>query len=342
MKLKHFIGILMLLCTVAIGGIFSAWDYLTPPAPAESGLSLSTGAFRFGMLYITEISGNASKTGDLTVNVTSDGAATLTLYNSTNVTYYYNTAETSGVECTVSNIAQGDSVAPSSYCTLSLSFSGAGDILLRFVIDPNDIEDVVANTALDRFADILNDPANYQTLEDGMNNRDGGWNKSSAVTYIGNVLGASNSDSEILGGLFGDDVMSMDLDGDGTVEPITMMIKREDLDSNAGTGDSYTYTSSSWGNTQENTVNGAEMTLYITAQSFDNVRNGDSIVVYAATFTKYSGESEWFELVSLTKGTADANNYNGSLWGDTNSFNTDTWRSDDGKTIEELVLAALS
>ena len=32
---------------------------------------------------------------------------------------------------------------------------------------------------------------------------------------------------------------------------------------------------------------------------------------------------------------ANANNYSG--YGSANSFNTDTWKSDDGKTIEELV-----
>lgn len=131
--------------------------------------------------------------------------------------------------------------------------------------------------------------------------------------------------------LFGDEFMSMDLDGDGNAEPITMMIKRENLDNNTLTGDSYTYTS--WG--REYVVNGVEMTLYITSENLDNVSSGKSVVVYAASFTKLPDSTTWTDLVPLTKGKANANNYSG--YGSANSFNTDTWVSDDGKTIEELI-----
>ena len=115
-----------------------------------------------------------------------------------------------------------------------------------------------------------------------------------------------------------------------------MMIKREDLDGDTTTGDSYTYSTSSWwGGSEETTVDGAEMTLYITSADLSNVSNGRSVVVYAAAFTKLPGSDTWTELVPLTKGAADANNYGG--YGNANSFNTDTWLSDTGKNIEELV-----
>jgi hypothetical protein len=68
------------------------------------------------------------------------------------------------------------------------------------------------------------------------------------------------------------------------------------------------------------------------------VSSGQDVVVYAATFTKLPGATEWTELVPLTKGKADANNYGG--WGSANSFNTDTWVSDGGKTINTLVAEA--
>ena len=162
-----------------------------------------------------------------------------------------------------------------------------------------------------------------------------GWNKASAVTYIGNVDGSNSGDSNTIGNLFGSEFMTMDLDGDGKKEPITMMIKRLDLDNNVYTGDEYTYTNLG----RNYTVHGAEMTLYITSQDLSSVRNGAEIVVYAATFTKLPDATEWTDLVGLTKGTATANNYTG--YGNSNSFNTDTWESDSGESMEELVSKAI-
>jgi len=52
-------------------------------------------------------------------------------------------------------------------------------------------------------------------------------------------------------------------------------------------------------------------------------------------FTKLPGAEKWTELVPLTVGTANANNYGG--YGSANSFNTDTWVSTDNKTVETLV-----
>ena len=72
-----------------------------------------------------------------------------------------------------------------------------------------------------------------------------------------------------------------------------------------------------------------------TAENLDNVSSGKEVVVYAATFTKAAGSDTWKELVPLTRGTADANNYSG--YGSANSFNTDTWLSDEGKSMRQLV-----
>lgn len=207
----------------------------------------------------------------------------------------------------------------------------------RFTVDKDSIGDIVAETALDKFEEVLNNLViadSYEQLINGMDNRSG-WNKGSAITYIGNVAGADSGDSAIINTLFGEDFISMDLDGDGKTEPITMMIKREDLDGNAATGSSYTYTS--WG--RDTTVSGCEMTIYITAENLNDVGSGDSIVVYASTYTLQTGAQQWSQVVPLTKGTADANNYSGG-WGGADSFNTDTWRSENNQTIETLVLNA--
>ncbi len=356
--------LLALVCLMGIGGVWASWQYAAGPASVVNPrMAVSLQEFRYGMLYITSVSPaggsyhsvSAYRTADLdmhadiTLNSSTSSSLTLdvTFYNNTDTSFYYNKTETmswdnANIGYTISGIAQKDEIPAKTFKTISVTFAFEGnnvssadllaDLRFHFVVDKDSIGSIVARTAVDRFRDILNNVVfanSYQTLEDAMNNRSG-FNKASAVTYIGNVHGSSNTDSRVIENLFGEEFMSMDLDGDGKAEPITMMIKRENLDNNTQTGDAYTYTS--WG--RENTVYGAEMTLYITAKDLSDVSGGEPVVVYAAAFTKLEGADTWTDLVSLTKGTAEANNYGG--YGSANSFNTDTWVSDDGKTMDDL------
>ena len=360
---------LLLVCTT-VAGVFASWEYTDgPPEPVDAGMTCDMNDFRYGTLYITNISvvggsysnakpfqiSDLNMQADILLNSQTNSSVVMevTFYNNTYSSFYYNMTETvswnnDNIDYAVTGIKKQDEIAGYSYRTIQVVFSYAGssvstsallgELHFNFVVDKNSIGDIVALTAVDRFKAILNNEVSedsYQTLEDAMNNRSG-WNKASAVTYIGNVTGSSSTDSTVMQNLFGDEFMSMDLDGDGVAEPITMMIKREDLDGDTTTGDSYTYSTSSWwGGSEETTVDGAEMTLYITSADLSNVSNGRSVVVYAAAFTKLPGSDTWTELVPLTKGAADANNYGG--YGNANSFNTDTWLSDTGKNIEELV-----
>ena len=357
---------LLVLCAT-VGGVLAAWQYQDgPPEPVSAVKSVALNDFRYGLLYITRASvkggsyakANISQLGDLdiradlTLNTSADSnvVVEVTFYNNTTTSYYYDKTETVSsnneqIGFTVSGIEKGEEIPGRSYKTVEVRFAYSGgtsvaaalkELHFKFVVDKNDIADIVARTAVDRFRDILNNVAfdgSYQMLENAMNNRSG-FNKASAVTYIGNVAGSSSNDSQVIQTLFGEEFMSMDLDGDGKQEPITMMIKRENLDGNTATGDDYTYSYSSWGGSRQETVEGAEMTLYITATDLGNVSNGRSVVVYAAAFTKLEGADIWTDLVPLTKGTADANNYGG--YGSANSFNTDTWLSDTGKSMKEL------
>lgn len=362
---SRFVCVLLAVLTLfTVGGVFATWKYATQaPTPAQSSTPISVKDFTYGMFYITTVkttdgtysSAYFSKNGDVDVNcditLTNTASSSVTIavsfYNNTNVNYYYDKTETvssdnSKISYEVTGISQKDAVSPHSSKTLYVTFSYDGSVpsdksLLaqlhfKFVLDKEAIGDIVAQTAVDRFRDILNNKAystSYSDLITGMDNRSG-FNKASAITYIGNVAGSSSGDSKLIETLFGEQFMSMDLDGDGKAEPITMMIKRENLDNNVQTGADYTY--STWSGSQ--TVRGVEMTLYITSQDLDNVSSGQTVVVYAATFTKLPGATEWTDLVSLTKGTAKANNYSG--YGSANSFNTDTWVSDGGDTIKEL------
>lgn len=371
MRSRHRLVPVLLLCLLVLcataGGVLAAWQYQDgPPEPVSANKAVALNDFRYGLLYITRATvkggsyakANISQLGDLdiradlTLNASADSnvVVEVTFYNNTTTSYYYDKTETVSsnneqISFTVSGIEKGEEIPGHSYKTVEVRFAYSGgtsvaaalkELHFKFVVDKNGIADIVARTAVDRFRDILNNVAfdgSYQTLENAMNNRSG-FNKASAVTYIGNVAGSSSNDSQVIQTLFGEEFMSMDLDGDGKEEPITMMIKRENLDGNTATGDDYTYSYSSWGGSRQETVEGAEMTLYITATDLGNVSNGRSVVVYAAAFTKLEGADVWTDLVPLTKGTADANNYSG--YGSANSFNTDTWLSDTGKSMKEL------
>lgn len=359
------IALLIVLSSIAAPGIYALWYYYNEPAAIDTTVSNSLSQFEYGLIYITQIrqadpagehiSASAEKIAatdihaDINLGTTANASASykITFYNSTDTVYYYNEAQTlssndSSIAHSVTGIVQKDAVEPKTYKTLTITFTKgqvatntplSADIHFSFVVDKDSIGIIVAKTAVDRFRDILNNIAttdSYSTLETAMNNR----GNSSTVTYIGNVTGSGTNDTQIVEGLFGDEFMSMDLDGDGTSERITMMIKRENLDDNVSTGASYTY--SSW--LGKRTVHGAEMTLYITAEDV----SARSVTVYAATFTILEGSSEWVEIVPLTKGSASTNNYSSGSVGSKNSFNTDTWTSDGGKTMDELAREATS
>ena len=332
--------VLSIVLLLSIGGVYAVWTYTYPPEPAETTIPVKLSNFQYADIYIIKITpkdNGLTKTGHTTVQADVAGSASfeVTFYNGSNVSYYYKEAETlsGNAAYTVSDIAEKEEVPAGSYKPVTVTFpaGGSAEIFFHFVVDKDSIGEVVASTAVDRFRDVLNNVAfdtSYETLDTAMDNRSG-WNKASAVTYIGNVSGSDSGDSATINTLFGNEFMSMDLDGDGDAEPITMMIKREDLDDNLTTGVSYTYTSG-----REYTVNGVEMTLYITAEKLTSQR---TVTVYAVVFTKYPGETEWVELVPLTKGTATTNNYTG--FGSANSFNTDTWKSDGGQTLRQIIAA---
>lgn len=348
--------------SLSVSGVFAIWHYWGPSKSGKGLLSSSIADFEYGTVYITKVLstdgdyssvsikkvGTLNIGGEVTLNSQKGSSVTyaVTFYNSTDVSYYYNETQVVSwdndkIGYTVSGISQKDEIPAKTYRTINVTFAYAtndvseavlsSNLHFNFVVDKESIGGIVAQTAVDRFRDILNNkvaPDSYDTLENAMSDRSG-WNKASAVTYIGNVSGSNSTDSKVIETLFGEEFMSMDLDGDGKAEPITIMIKRENLDGNNSTGADYTYTS--WG--REYVVSGVEMTIYITSQNLDNVSSGQSVTVYAASFTKLPNSQEWVQLVPLTKGEADANNYDG--YGSANSFNTDTWISVDGKTIEE-------
>ena len=214
--------ILLLVICLSISGVYAIWKYYAPSDPVSEQISSSAGSFKYGTLYITDVVVNGGnytkatlkKTGDLNIsadialnsNASSSVVVAVTFYNSTDVSYYYNKTETlssnnSGIGYTVSGIEQKDEVAPKTFKTISVTFAYSdgvsalkellSEIHFNFVIDKESIGTIVAQTAVDRFRDILNNKVydgSYSDLITGMDNRSG-FNKASAITYIGNVSG---------------------------------------------------------------------------------------------------------------------------------------------------------
>ncbi len=363
--------ILLFAMLLSMGGVLAVWTYAYDPETKEGSIVANANSFKYGYIYITETktvggsyqSAESVKKSETSVdaNVKLHGEASsnavieVTFYNSTDVSYYYDTTEevtdSQNVDFSVSGIAQKDEIPSKTYKTITLTFSYnsqdtsdtnyLGTLNFKFTLDKDSIGNIVAHTITGKFEEILNGEIasdSYNQLTEAMNSRGTGYNAGSSITYIGNVAGAASDDSQAIVDLFGTDAFNMDLDGDGNTEPVTIMVKRENLDDNTATGDSYSY--QNWRG-ETITVHGNEMTIYITAESFSNTSRGDSVVVYASIFTKNPESEEWVQIVPLTKGTADANNYEGSFFGSANSFNTDTWVDENRNTVETLVRNAL-
>ncbi|MBQ8350700.1 MAG: hypothetical protein IJY20_01485 [Clostridia bacterium] len=193
-------------------------------------------------------------------------------------------------------------------------------------IDPDQTTAAVEG-ALEKFKKILNTPYEYQALIDEMaDNYSGGWGGSTnTLTYVGNVAGSKAEDTETLELLF-DGQLKINLDGKDT--DVTVMVKRENVDGDESTGCSYSYTS--WGS--ERTVNGCEMTLYMTSAQYKDengnwlLSNGDDVIVYAAVFTR-QGDGEWYQVGGMYKGETTVNGYEAPWYSGSGSFNTDNWRA---------------
>lgn len=169
------------------------------------------------------------------------------------------------------------------------------------------------NTKLaENLSEILNEETQYDQLTQAMddNYQQGiGW----TASFVGNAT--QSGSQQLLSDLF-QGALSAQIDDEDV--KITCIIKRENIDGNDATGDSYTVDGI--------TYSGCEMTLYVTTSDVDNLAFNTKIPVYAMVFTRYSSDGEWVQIgSSVYEGTAAIVGYFG---GTTNgSFNTGEWRS---------------
>lgn len=197
-------------------------------------------------------------------------------------------------------------------------------------------EEESAKTVASKFLEILNTESSYNQLNTAIDtNYDG--SRDWTASYIGNVTGSSDDDTTLLEELF-EGTLSLDLNG-ATVD-VTCIIKRENIDNNATTGNSYTVGGTAY--------NGCEMTLYLTTANFNNLSYNDYPNVYAMVFTRVSEDSLWEQIgEKMYEGTAQVVGYVGGTT--TGSFDTGTWTSSkeyhgisSGAKISELIQEAVS
>lgn len=191
---------------------------------------------------------------------------------------------------------------------------------------PEKEEEVAVSGALDKFKEILNTPEDYKVLTDAMDAHSSGNTRS----YIGNVIDAGDTDSLIVEELFEGELT---LNINGADKEMTTIIKRENIDGNSNTGDYYDRYS--W-----YTVRGCEMVLYMTDVVLSEVSSGTRVTVYAVVFTCQQDSNgnptgQWYQIGEMFKGTAQVVAYSGASGN--GSFNTDTWRSETNKTIENMI-----
>lgn len=213
----------------------------------------------------------------------------------------------------------------------------------QFGINVDSVEEA-RSAVITKFADILNTTSTYETLYDKIDDKFSGAEWTS--NYIGNVTDSSSADSMTVNTLFAGHLQMVI---NGEENPITVLIKHENVDNNTQTGDDYTAVS---GNNVFRGY-GCEFTLYMTTSDLSN-RNV-SPPVYVAVFTcdrNADGScGTWYMIGEPYVGTAQIVGYEGGEH--TGSFDTGTWRSTDttytpvdgysyritaNKTIKEIVL----
>lgn len=278
-----------------------------------------------------------------TVNLSGSGTATVsvTVFNNTPYGYVYNGPKYVEGPDTYDNtaitfkegITKGYELASGERVTFDVTFSYKSGAVANTVLNsainfefvPADefIPEIAVKGALAKFEQILNTPADYETLTEQMSDYSN--NNRANSSYVGNVVGAASEDTATLNALFtedGENHLVLTIGGKDT--NVTAMIKNENLDG----------------------VVGNEMTIYMTAEELGfRWYQSATVTVYAAVFRK-NDEGKWVQYTELMTGTASANAYSGGYLSTKDSFNTDTWKSSEkyynvnaGAQIETLVAA---
>lgn len=342
------------------GSLFVSGSTEMSPPKAVYITSITTG----GIEGATATVNNYSMTvvnSKVTLSNTFAGVATftITVYNNSDITQGYNAMIYTVGDTTYDNqnIILEPSIAPRTEIPAgnSLTFDVTArwdnwydrdNLVLNSIVNyeflpldeiPEHEEEVAVKNVKDKFVKILNTPENYKTLSDEIAaNYDG--SRAWTATYIGNVVGTedyeNNNDTAIVNDLF-DGILTLNINGIDT--SVTVIVKRESVDGNSSTGDTYYYGNPPTG------VPDTEMTLYMTAADLSAVSSGTKVTVYAIVFTIAQDENgnsvgSWYQIGDMYEGSADVVGYIGGY--SNGSFDTGTWRqTGTGRTIHSIIQA---
>ncbi len=285
-----------------------------------------------------------SSTVILGTTATASATVQLTVKNNTPYGYVFNqtvyqigeqTFDNSGI-AVKANIAKGTKLDSGATTTFTATFTyknGISDssvlnsvINFQFVLGTEYIPEVAVDNAMQRFEQIINDETHYEALIDAMNHTNAARpsTRPGSTTYIGNVIGSSGEDSQVINDLFtieGENFLHLEINGKKT--NVTVIIKREDVDG----------------------ISGDEMTLYMTPETISG-RIGTYITVYAIVFTQNTTTGKWEQLGELYAGEAPIVKYDGTWYGTPDSFTTDNWRTTQtyynlrkGQSIQTIITA---
>ncbi|MBQ3047266.1 MAG: hypothetical protein IJD54_04375 [Clostridia bacterium] len=357
MKIKSLSRILLILVLTvflfSVVGVAAAWQYLLPVEKSES---LSLSAERTATVHITKVvvgDKNSTETVEidgfvetfLNSNVTllnnrnSFVTVNVTVYNSSNETYAYNAMKHSTNEysntdivCSLPSLKHGDQITAGEYLQFDATFKYDTGIkvtnrvlqsIINFQFLPLDElpeeEQIAVNGALVQFDNIINDINQQGTLDTLINQMDNHQNNDRYDdSYIGNVGGASDQDVELLDELFQGN-LSINIDGVDT--EVTIIIKRQNVDNNLSTGD----------------ANGREMAIYMTTDDLqkDSWFGTSTAPVFVSVFSSDDSGESWYQVGEMYQGTATIKQYNG--YPGSGSFDTDTWKATDNRTIGAII-----
>lgn len=273
----------------------------------------------------------------LSSNNTSTAKVTITVYNNALETYAFNaikyqTEQYDNLDIEVTTtLKHGDQIEPGAYLAFETIYKYRSSVkptnyilnsIVNFEFVPlselpkEDEGEIAVSGALVQFQNILNNVVHSGSFNELIGQMDkNSTNDRHDNSYIGNVVGASEADDALLADLFQGN-LTMIINGVET--EVRVMIKREDIDGNADTGDE----------------NGNEMTIYLTT---DPLTKGifewnKTAVVYASVFTSNNDGATWSQLGSMYEGKAIIKAYDGNPLG-SGSFDTDKWVSNNNVGI---------
>lgn len=278
-----------------------------------------------------------NSTVTLTNNAKSSVTLSITVFNNASETYAYNAVKYIAEAYSNQNIIftptiiHGDEVAVGEYRTFDVTFTykeGVSDnkslnSVLNFEFLPVDElpkqEEIAVSGALEQFKNIINNIVTEDSLDDLLAQMDDYQNNDrDNASYIGNVEGASDDDTALITELFQG---NLKLNIDGVDTDVTILIKRENIDGSTNTGD----------------ASGNELTIYMTTDDLqsDSWWGTSKAPVYVAVYSSGNDGETWERLGEMYSGTATIKQYNG--YPGSGSFDTDTWRSTNNKTISSII-----